>query len=113
MELTKDTSKLAVVLYKLYLQKKKFGDMEAAISFDSRFYVGIKELEDCSPSLINFSLNELKEHALISENILGDIKLKTDFIKLMENRFNDRMDSVLSFLKDLTSGIVSNLILLS
>ena len=96
IELTKDSSKVLVLLYKEYLTKVKSGCSKS----QSREFDGNKLnfITDMHPDDIENCLEELNKNNLIETNILGDFNLTDIAVYNMENRFKNNIKDVLSFI---------------
>lgn len=102
MELTKDSDKLACIVYKTYLEKRKDGQSKAnAKHFNFDFAAVTPQLSKWNPSDIEETLNELKRANLIKKYIDGGFALQDSFIVYMENRFKNGLSEVLDFINKL------------
>ncbi len=104
MELTKITTKFAVVLYKNYLQRIKSDiPRTVAVEFNN---LSSSNFPDFSDDDISYCIEEMKNHKYITEDILGNITLEPTFIYTMENRFKSNLSEVINFLANITSNII-------
>ena len=71
MELTKITTKFAVVLYKNYLQRIK-SDIPRTIAVEFN-NLSSSNFPDFSDDDISYCIEEMKNHKYITEDILGNI----------------------------------------
>lgn len=99
MQITKDADKMACLLYKKYLDKRKNGEPKSSAKrFDSNFYSDIDELSNWAIEDIDETINELKRAGLIKKYIDGGFTLLDDFIVYMENRFKNGLKEVTDFI---------------
>lgn len=99
MGLTKDSDKLACLVYKKYLEKRKSGESKAnAKHFNHNFYSDIKQLSDWHTDDIDETINELKHAGFVKKYIDGGFVLLDDFIIYMENRFKNGIIEVTDFI---------------
>jgi len=104
MELTKITTKFAVILYKNYLQRIKSDiPRTTAVEFNN---LSSSNFPDFSDDDIDYCLKEMKNHKYIKEDILGNITLEPTFIYTMENRLKSNLSEVINFLANITSNII-------
>lgn len=103
IELTKDSSKVLVLLYKEYLEKVKSGCSKS----QSREFDGNKLnfITDMHPDDVYDCLTELKDKNLIKINVLDDVELTDIAIYEMENRIKKHFKNGLNCLTDLLSLI--------
>ena len=110
MEFTKDTSKVLVAIYKLYLERRKNGLSKSnAKQFALDFYKEVSSLSKCSEDDILDSLSELSRADFIKEYISGDFEIQDSLIIQMENRFKSGLSEVTKYLVDLAVGTVTGL----
>ncbi len=99
MELTKDSDKLACIIYKEYLRKRKSNESKAdAKRFSHNFYSEIKPLSNWNRDDIDETLNELKRANFIKKYVDGGFVLSDDFIIYMEKRFKNGITEVTDFI---------------
>ncbi len=97
IELTRDTQKVAAKIYKEYLTKIKNGKSKnEACKFSESELTKLFTKEE--PIDYESELQELIKVFSFSTNIWDDITLSSSFIIYMENRFNNGLKDVLSFL---------------
>lgn len=102
MNLTKDSDKLACIIYKEYLNRRKSGESKAnAKRFNYNFHSAIKSLSDWHIDDIDETINELKRANFVKKYIDGGFVLLDDFIIYMENRFKNDIIGVTDFLSKL------------
>ena len=99
IDLTKDSHKVLVLLYKEYLEKVKSG----CSKLESRTFDGnnLNFITKMHPDDIDDCLTKLNENNLIDMNIAGEFELTDIAIVKMENRFKNSLD----ILKDVASFI--------
>lgn len=99
MELTKDSDKLACIVYKEYLSRRKLGESKAnAKRFNFNFYSEIKALSNWHPDDIAETINELKRANFVKKYVDGGFILLDDFVIYMENRFKNGFVEVTDFI---------------
>ena len=96
IDLTKDSRKVLVLLYKEYLEKVKSGCSKSQSrefnenNLDFITKIHPDDVEDC--------LEELNKDNLIDMDISGEFKLTDIAIAKMENRFKNNLIDVASFI---------------
>ena len=99
MQLSKDSDKLACLIYKKYLEKRKSGESKPnAKRFDYDFYLNIKSLSTWNPDDIDETINELEHAGFVKKYIDGGFVILDDFIIYMENRFKNGIVEVTDFI---------------
>ena len=99
MQITKDADKMACLIYKCYLGKRKNGESKSSAKhFSSDFHSGISELSTWDYDDIAETINELKRAGFIRKYIDGGFVLLDDFIVYMENRFKNGVKEVTDFI---------------
>lgn len=108
IKLTKDADTLLVILYKAYLELIDLKGSKSAANFweDAKFirntYFPNVPREDITELCF-----ELKRagfiYGLDSENSLSEIKLTSDAIVYMENRFQNKVGNILDYLAKIKS----------
>lgn len=99
MELTKDSDKLACIVYREYLGKRKTGESKSSAKlFAHNFYSSIKTLSNWHPDDIDETLDELTRIGFIKKYTDGGFVLLDDFIIYMENRFKNGFMEVTDFI---------------
>lgn len=99
MELTKDSDKLACLVYKSYLDKRKNGESKAnAKHFNHDFYASIEYLSGWHLDDISETINELKRAGFVKKYIDGGFVLLDEFIIYMEKRFKNGFMEVTDFI---------------
>lgn len=112
MEFTKDTSKVLVSIYKMYLERRKEGQSKTvAKQFDFEFYKDVPCLSSWSEDDVCDSLSELSNSGFIKEYISGDFEIQNALIIQMENRFKNGLSDVTKYLADIIANIATGLVL--
>lgn len=96
IDLTKDSHKVLVLLYKEYLEKVKSGCSKS----QSREFNedNLDFITKIHPDDIDDCLSKLNENNLIDMDISGEFKLTDIAIAKMENRFKNNLIDVASFI---------------
>ena len=96
IDLTKDSRKVLVLLYKEYLEKVKSGCSKSqSREFNENKLDFITKIH---PDDIDDCLTKLNENNLIDMDISGEFKLTDIAIAKMENRFKNNLIDVASFI---------------
>ena len=99
IEITKDSEKLLVDLYKVYLDRRKAQQSkQEAHRFEDGFFETEKPFSKMHPDDVTDSRLELGQANLLTNYIGGDCELTTTAIIYLENRFKNNLTDVLSFL---------------
>ena len=99
MQLTKDSDKIACLIYKEYLNKRKRGEPKSSAKhFLRNFYSEINALSSWNPKDIKETINELQRAGCVKKYMDGGFVLLDDFIIYMENRFKNGLVEVTDFI---------------
>lgn len=99
MQLTRDADKMACLLYKKYLDRRKNGELKSSAKrFHSNFYSEITALSSWNPDDIDETIDELKRSGFVKKYVDGGFMLLDDFIIYMENRFKNGLKEVTDFI---------------
>ena len=99
VELTKDSEKFLVDLYKVYLDRRKAcQSKQEARRFEDGFFDTEKPFSKMHPNDVTDARLELGQTGLLVNYIGGDCELTNPAIIYLENRFKNNLADVLSFL---------------
>ncbi|MCL2697932.1 MAG: hypothetical protein FWE74_07610 [Oscillospiraceae bacterium] len=99
MNVTKDSEKLLVTTYKIYIERRKSGiKKDDAKHFEFNFYLNDKYLSKWIREDVVSCLRKLVNKNLIWFSLSKDFVLNDDAIILMENRFKDGVKEIKEWL---------------
>ncbi|WP_270332962.1 hypothetical protein [Ligilactobacillus acidipiscis] len=108
--LTKDAQYLLSVIYKTYLENRSSGKSKRdSNTFGSEFDIHDSLMPEWIQADVRETINELSRNNLLyvvfGNNKALRISLTTDAIVLMENKFKNKVDSVLKYATEIKSLI--------
>lgn len=99
MEFSKDGYKLACIIYKEYLNKRKNGVSKLESKyFGYNFYKDIPELKSENEDDIDATLSELNHAGFLEKYVDGGFKILDEGIIYMENRFKNGIGELIDII---------------
>lgn len=109
-ELTKDAQFLLSTMYKNYLDSRQAGKSKIdSMAFGSEFEIHDQLMSQWQQADVRETINELSRQHLLNvmfgSNTAMRVSLSTDAVVLMENKFKNKVNSVIDFVAKVKSTI--------